>query len=128
GRSDDDYPWSGLRPWIIRISATRIAITSRMWMNPPSVYDVSMPSSQRMTRTTTSVDSLVFRSFLTSGAYRADRERRCSGTHTTSRAADLCDRAGGSVPFGTPSFRRPRVQYGSGARAHERTAARTSTA
>ena len=37
-----------------------IAITKRMWMKPPSVYDVVIPSSHKTTRPATSVDSMMF--------------------------------------------------------------------
>src|ERR1700733_7675543 len=44
---------------MIRSSTTTTATTRRIWISPPIVYDVTIPSSHRTTRTTTSVDSTV---------------------------------------------------------------------
>src|SRR6185503_11979106 len=46
------------RPWMTLSNRTTIATTSRMWMNPPRVYELTIPSSQRMTSTTISVSSM----------------------------------------------------------------------
>jgi hypothetical protein len=35
-----------------------MAITSKMWMNPPSVYEETIPSSQRINRITNIVQSM----------------------------------------------------------------------
>src|SRR5690606_23608470 len=40
------------RPLIRRISTITMATTIRMWMNPPMVYDVTRPRSQRINRMT----------------------------------------------------------------------------
>src|SRR5258707_75319 len=40
-----------------RIRITMMATTSRMWMNPPKVYEVTRPSSHKIRRITASVQS-----------------------------------------------------------------------
>lgn len=40
--------YNGLRPEIMLSKITTMAITSKMWMKPPIVYEVTIPSSQRM--------------------------------------------------------------------------------
>lgn len=46
-----------------RIRITTIAMTSRMWMNPPIVYEVTNPRSQRTIRTIAIVCSILFSPF-----------------------------------------------------------------
>src|SRR5216684_331756 len=46
------------RPWIRRIRTATTAKTSRMWMNPPSVYELTMPNSQRIKSKTAIVQSI----------------------------------------------------------------------
>jgi hypothetical protein len=43
---------------MMRISTTMIAMTSKIWINPPRVYDVIIPSSQRMSKSTAIVTSI----------------------------------------------------------------------
>ena len=43
---------------MIRIRIIAIAITSRMWMKPPSVYDETMPSSHNTMSSTRIVVSM----------------------------------------------------------------------
>lgn len=49
-----------LRPWMMRTSTTTMAITSRMWIRPPMVYEVTTPKSHKITRTTQIVQSIKF--------------------------------------------------------------------
>jgi hypothetical protein len=48
----------GFLPWMRRIKMRIIAITRRMWMNPPIVYAVTTPSNQRIRRITAIVISI----------------------------------------------------------------------
>ena len=50
---------SGRRPWMIRISTTTIASTSRMWMNPPIVYELTSPRAQSTMRMIAMVHSML---------------------------------------------------------------------
>jgi len=42
-----------------RINTTAMATISKMWMKPPSVYDVTIPSSHKTSKTTKTVVSTV---------------------------------------------------------------------
>src|SRR5580765_2299659 len=44
---------------MIRISTTTTAMTSKMWMKPPRVYELTIPSAQRISSTTNRVQSIV---------------------------------------------------------------------
>ena len=47
-----------LRPWMIRISRTTSATARRMWMNPPSVYELTTPTNHSKRSTTNIVQSM----------------------------------------------------------------------
>jgi hypothetical protein len=47
------------RPWSIRAMNTMTATTSRTWMNPPIVYELTIPSSHKTTKTIKSVESML---------------------------------------------------------------------
>src|SRR6185295_18676153 len=49
----------GRRPWMTRMSTTTTAMTSKMWMKPPRVYELTIPSAQRISSTTNRVQSIV---------------------------------------------------------------------
>src|SRR4029453_926242 len=53
------WSYMGRRPWMMRISTTTIAITNRRWMKPPRVYELTIPSAQRISSTTNTVHSIV---------------------------------------------------------------------
>jgi len=50
--------YKGLRPWIILISTTTTAITSRIWMNPLITKPLIMPISHKIKRTTKIIHSI----------------------------------------------------------------------
>ena len=49
---------NGLRPWMILISTTTIAMTRRIWIYPPMVYPLTKPKSHKITRITKMVQSI----------------------------------------------------------------------
>jgi hypothetical protein len=48
----------GFRPWMMRINTVAMAKISRMWMNPPNVYDETIPSTHRIISSTKIVQSI----------------------------------------------------------------------
>src|SRR3954469_10531536 len=66
---------------MMRRSTTTIAITSSRWITPPSVYDVAIPSSQRTSRTTITVESMMVFPFSTTVENRDGC--RCSVVNTS---------------------------------------------
>src|ERR671919_2321694 len=48
----------GRRPWITRRITTTTAMTSRMWMKPPIVYELTIPRAHRMSKITKIVHSI----------------------------------------------------------------------
>jgi len=49
---------TGLRPDIKLIRSTTIAMTSKMWMYPPKVYELTNPSNHKTSRITKIVQSM----------------------------------------------------------------------
>lgn len=43
---------------MILMSTTMTAKTNKMWMNPPRVYELTIPSNQRISSTTAIVQSI----------------------------------------------------------------------
>ena len=58
-----------------RINITTIAMTKRIWMNPPMVYEETMPSTQRISKIIAIVSSIFAAPkfiILKSGRFSAD--------------------------------------------------------
>lgn len=49
----------GFSPLMRRISTTIIAMTSSIWMNPPTVYEVTTPNSHKITSIAAIVTSMM---------------------------------------------------------------------
>ena len=49
---------TGFLPWITRINTAIMARTNKMWINPPNVYELTIPKSQRINKRAAIVQSI----------------------------------------------------------------------